>query len=480
MIIEMLSLLLICASMWSSGVAGAPYATQKRPLHVCTSSIQDFGARCDASNGQKVVSQRTGLRDSNGTCPGGLTACGYDISVFEQVAIRVQLKLSIDYVHICFESGDFDSMIDTLAGGGGERGHHCDVGASTISATTERLDRKIEFSRAIYQSALAVMVYEPPRDLGMWAFLRPLHTNVWIALVLTVAVTPFLVFFAEAIFSERHAYPVTKSGKVSLLKSLTEVIWASVSQALLLDKVAVYSTPARIILAGFSFLVLTVSNTYTANLISFLTTSRIDIPYGIEHIRARGGLVATIPPYVERIRQQLKLDAVSDMEWNYEQMVAGLQAGEYSALISDDKQLESISRADRSCSLHILDEKVLPFETAFAFRRGFEDSRLKRRVDDAILEMQASGTLQQLEDKFSPPERRCTVLENLDTKQVGLNTVRGLWVIIAVACTLATLVSVIRYAYLHRHDRAQAQHLDDHIHSITRQSADARTIGADF
>lgn len=50
-----------------------------------------------------------------------------------------------------------------------------------------------------------MQVYAPLKQRGMWAFFEPLHVSVWMALVFTVIVTPFFVFFFESVFSKRCA-----------------------------------------------------------------------------------------------------------------------------------------------------------------------------------------------------------------------------------------------------------------------------------
>jgi hypothetical protein len=94
-------------------------------------------------------------------------------------------------------------MIASLAGQNDTFGQ-CDIGVSAITASVEREGMGISFSRATHRSSLAVMVYAPLKQRGMWAFFEPLHLNVWIAMLVTILVTPFFVFFFESVFSRRY------------------------------------------------------------------------------------------------------------------------------------------------------------------------------------------------------------------------------------------------------------------------------------
>lgn len=113
---------------------------------------------------------------------------------------------SRDYERVCLGEAGFSYMIEALAGDNTTFGA-CDVGVSSITASTERENRGIRFSRATHRSALAVLVHAPLKKRGMWAFFEPLHLYVWMALIGTVVVTPFFVFFFEAVFSKWCALP---------------------------------------------------------------------------------------------------------------------------------------------------------------------------------------------------------------------------------------------------------------------------------
>lgn len=100
----------------------------------------------------------------------------------------------------------FPVMIDDLAGRNRSLGQ-CDLGASTITASSDREAMGIGFSRATHRSSLAVMTYAPLKQRGKWAFMDPLHKDVWLAMLGTILVTPIFVFFFETIFSGRCAPP---------------------------------------------------------------------------------------------------------------------------------------------------------------------------------------------------------------------------------------------------------------------------------
>lgn len=74
-------------------------------------------------------------------------------------------------------------------------------------------------------------------------------------------------------------------------------------------------------------------------------------------------------------------------------MIKKLRAKQYTAVISDDTQLEPRARSDDSCSLHILNDKIEPFDLAIAYRQGFPFPSLISALNNALLRLQESGTL---------------------------------------------------------------------------------------
>jgi hypothetical protein len=73
----------------------------------------------------------------------------------------------------------------------------------------------------------------------------------------------------------RSAY-TTAAGKLHIFHGLTESLWHSVSHTLSIDVFKVHSFPSRLITAAYAFLVMILTNTYTANLAAFLTVDRLD------------------------------------------------------------------------------------------------------------------------------------------------------------------------------------------------------------
>lgn len=215
------------------------------------------------------------------------------------MANALNLVEGTDYVHVCVGERGFSAMLDSLAGDNNTL-VQCDIGASAITASSEREDRGITFSRTIYRSALAIMYYAPLHDRGSWAFFGPLHLNVWMALLVTIFITPFFVFFFESIFSNRNVY-IDKQGNLSILVGLKEAMWHSIAHTLSIDVFQVNAFSSRLVTVAYAFLVMILANTYTANLAAFLTVQQLDTTINAV-TDLSGRAVATTDTYVDRLR----------------------------------------------------------------------------------------------------------------------------------------------------------------------------------
>lgn len=79
--------------------------------------------------------------------------------------------------------------------------------------------------------------------------------------------------------------------------------------------------------------------------------------------------------------------------WDHQRLTQKLLQGNYKAVISDSTQLVSISNKDEGCNLYILPDRILPFDIALAFAKGFPYPELKEGVDAAIVQLQEGGIL---------------------------------------------------------------------------------------
>lgn len=443
-----------------SGVARAnsDYNITK-PLRVCTASVQDFGSRCNGAPEPRLE----GAAPERGWCTVNVDFCGYEVDAFDEIAASLALQFGRDYTYVCMGELGFDLMLRDL---GSRDARFCDMAVSSISLTSDLAASGVTFSRALYSSHVAAMVLDPPRSRGSWAFMQPLKPSVWIAMLATILVTPVIVYFMDATLSSHSLYSPNR--RVTFGKGIQEAIWHALSTVLSIDVFRVNSLPARVVSAAFAFVVLIVCNTYTANLVSFLT-----VQYYSNRIRTPSDLVGkrvvTTNTYLDRTRSYWKMDAEVFGSRDYTAMTRQLRAGAYDALVGDLTQLESIARRDASCSLHIVQPYLDPYETGIAYGRNFPNSHLQADVDAAIITARERGVLLRLEEAYRPQERVCSAVEFSETGVVSLDTLIGLWVIMGFSTLIAQTFVLGRYWYVRVKDKERARVIHGRILDLFRK-----------
>jgi hypothetical protein len=127
------------------------------------------------------------------------------------IAKSLGLTEGRDYVRVCMgENGFADTVYDLSEYMNMSKvfrpAEYCDISAQTLTVTADRQTQLgIQFSRATFRGSLAVLIYAPVHKPGLWAFMRPLEWKVWIMLLATIPIVPFMVIFFEATFSGRCA-----------------------------------------------------------------------------------------------------------------------------------------------------------------------------------------------------------------------------------------------------------------------------------
>ena len=131
-------------------------------------------------------------------------------------AEQLGLRQGVDYVHVCL-GDDFANLISNLANETRPADvPRCDVGLASITETSQRKERGIEFSQVTYRNKLAVLVVGKVISRGMWAFFQPLSVSVWLCLLGTIFVVPLFVFLCEYVIMRRCAPSCTSPGTAQL------------------------------------------------------------------------------------------------------------------------------------------------------------------------------------------------------------------------------------------------------------------------
>ena len=75
------------------------------------------------------------------------------------------------------------------------------------------------------------------------------------------------------------------------------------------------------------------------------------------------------------------------------QVVADIKGEKLFAAIMDEGALQRMIQEDETCSLRLLQQKIVLMDVVFAFRRTFSDDAFRQAVDRVLTQFKEDGTL---------------------------------------------------------------------------------------
>ena len=134
-----------------------------------------------------------------------------------------------------------------------------------ISITSKR-DKAVDFSLGILTTGINILINKPKTSQNIFQFLVSFSWRLWVAIVGTVVGVSALLILLDLPNEPRQF-------------TIKETLWFSVG--ILMMRGTDFSpkrTSHRILTAGFTFFVLVIISTYTANLAAFLTMPNLQTP----------------------------------------------------------------------------------------------------------------------------------------------------------------------------------------------------------
>ncbi|XP_058197506.1 glutamate receptor 2.7-like [Rhododendron vialii] len=179
---------------------------------------------------------------------------GFCIEIFQEV--RRILGRPCKFVEF---NGTYDELVDSVA----NKTYCAAVGDITILANRSK---KVEFTVPFTESGLSMVVPVKPSPKP-WIFLKPFTLGMWLATAAVLVYTMLIVWFVE------HRSNPDFSGPWN--DQLGSALWFTFSSLFLAHRERIQSNYARIVVVVWLFLALVLTQSYTANLTSMLTISRL-------------------------------------------------------------------------------------------------------------------------------------------------------------------------------------------------------------
>ncbi|EOA26543.1 hypothetical protein CARUB_v10022601mg [Capsella rubella] len=367
------------------------------------------------------------------------TAKGYAIDIFEAALKKLSYSVIPEYVSLD-SPHEYTSLVYQVY----NKKWDAVVGDLTITANRSLY---VDFTLPYTESGVSMMV--PVRDndnKNTWVFLEPWSLGLWVTTGCFLVLIGFVVWlFEHRINTDFRGPPDHQIGTSC---------WFSFSTMVFANREKVVSNLARFVMVVWCFVMFVLTQSYAANLTSFLTVQRFhpaattvnDLIKNGDYVGYQGGTFVK--------------DILLDLGFHINQLKPYYAADEALTLFSKGKSKGIAAVFDevaylnaiisQSCSKYAMVEPT--FKTAgfgFAFPKN---SPLTGDISKAILNVTQGAEMKEIENRWFGKKNDCPDPKtDLTSNSLSLSSLWGLFLIAGTASFLALLVFVVLFLKEHRH-----------------------------
>ncbi|KAF8015220.1 hypothetical protein BT93_H0889 [Corymbia citriodora subsp. variegata] len=373
---------------------------------------------------------------TNGKSTNTSQVTGYCITIFQAVIEKLPYAVAYDLIPFALpngsSAGSYDDMIDQVY----YQNYDAVVGDMTIIANRSSY---VEFTLPYTESGVSMLVpYKDNKSKNAWVFLKPLTWDLW----LTTGC--FFVFIALVVWILEHQINEDFRGPAS--HQVGTSFWFSFSTMVFAQRESVLSNLARFVVIVWVFVVLILTQSYTASLSSLLVVQNLQPTIAnVDQLLKSGEKVGYLDgSFVHGMLKQLKFDDSRLISYESPEecdslLSNGSAKGGIAAAFDEVPYIELV--LSRYCNKYTT---IPTFKTAgfgFVFPKG---SPLVSDISKAILNVTEGPTMTEIENKWLTSKTKCVDSANsISSNSLGLDSFWGLFLIAGVAAVLALLIFVV-------------------------------------
>ncbi|XP_021903110.1 glutamate receptor 2.7-like [Carica papaya] len=370
---------------------------------------------------------------------------GFCIDVFD-AAMR-QMPYDVSYDYFPFETpdgnpaGSYDELVNQVYLGN----YDAVVGDTTILANRSWF---VDFTLPYTDSGVSMVVsIKDNKEKHAWAFLTPLTWDLWVTSACFFVFIGFVIWVLEHRINEDFRGPLEHQVGTSF--------WFSFSTMVFAQRERVVSNLARFVMIIWFFVVLILTQSYTAGLTSRLTVQQLQPTVtSIDELLKKGENVGYQ-------RGSFVLGILKRLGFNESKLIPYDSPEHCNALFSNGTAKNGIVAAfdevpymkvflGKFCNKYTMIDPTFKIDGwGFVFPRR---SPLVPDVSRAILIVTEGGTLTKIENAyFREQGMNCSEENNLvSSNSMDLNSFWGLFLIAGIASLSALLIFTIMFLYQHR------------------------------
>ncbi|XP_034684068.1 glutamate receptor 2.7-like [Vitis riparia] len=370
---------------------------------------------------------------------------GFSIAVFD--AAMAALPYVVPYEYIPFEgpdgneAGDYNDLIYQVY----LQKYDAVVGDTTILANRSLY---VDFTLPYTDSGLSMVVPTiDKRKKNAWVFLKPLTWDLWVTSFCFFVFTGFVIWVLE--------HRVNKDFRGPCSHQVGTIFWFSFSTLVFTQKERIVSNLARIVMIIWFFVVLILTQSYTASLASMLTVQQLNPTItDINELIKKGEPVGCQNDsfVCEFLIESMKFDESKLVKYESPEELDELFSNKSSkggiAAAFDEIPYMKIFLA-KYCSKYTAVGPTYKFDGfGFVFPKG---SPLVTDVSREVLNVTEGAKMLQFEKAWFGQTPSCPELtSSVSSNSIGLNSFWGLFLIAGVASFVALITCITMFLYENR------------------------------
>ncbi|KAL6215855.1 hypothetical protein ACLB2K_015282 [Fragaria x ananassa] len=375
---------------------------------------------------------------------------GYCIEVFKAVKEALPYDIEYDLVAYAMPNGSSAGNYNDLANEVYLGNYDAAVGDITIRANRSLY---IDFTLPFTESGVSMIVpIKDNKNKNAWVFLKPLTWDLWVTSGCFFIFIGFVVWVLEHRINEDFRGPPPHQIGTSL--------WFSFSTMVFAHRERVVSNLARFVVIIWCFVVLILTQSYTASLTSLLTVQQLqptvtDVNWLLknrENVGYQSG--SFVFGILKQLGFQDKNLKTFDTAEQLNELFRNGTANNGIAAAFDETPYMKLFLATY-CSKYTMVEPTFKADGfAFIFPK---DSPLARDISRAILNVNEGGEMQKIEDRWFKRKECQDTTNNVSSNSLSLESFWGLFLIAGAASSLALIIFVAMFLYEHRHIRLDSE-----------------------
>ncbi|XP_073265988.1 glutamate receptor 2.8-like [Populus alba] len=372
------------------------------------------------------------------------TFTGFCIDVFDAVVKALPYALPYEYIPFAKPDGEPAGTYNDLAYQVYLKNYDAVVGDITIAYNRSLY---IDYTLPFTESGVSMIVpIADNNSKNAWVFMKPLTWDLWVTSFLFFVFIGFVVWVLEHRINEDFRGSVADQAGTSF--------WFSFSTMVFVQRERVVSNLSRAVIIIWCFVVLILTQSYTASLTSLLTVEQLQPTVTDVRVLIKKG------EYVGYQKGSFVLGLLLDLGFDKSKLMVYSSPEECHHLFSKGSGNGGIAAAfdelayiklilSRYCSKYtMIDPKFKTGGLGFVFPKG---SPLVPDISRAILNVTEGDEMKQIEGAWFGEKSTCPEAgSSISSNSLSLKSFWGLFLIAGLAALLALIIFIVSFVYRER------------------------------